>query len=394
LYGTLNKKIPSQSEESVLRAVGGLWPHYVQNYAGFELIDNWGSWQSLAQVEASGDLLTMDQYREKERLLVSRSADEWNELTIDGNLREAHRRTREEWPRLAFFFQKSVGDKKDWVTQYRNGTLRPDWRALLNTHLSDETRDWLFSLSEVECRSGETSKTIHSEVLGEALYPSPHAFRHMWAEAIYRRFDGDAGWMIRSQFKHISRTMWLAYIRDKDNRAGHQRVKIRVISSLVHNYIKHHGEGYAGQMNKLLRRLLRQTRVQSPEQQTELAEQLANIEVENIKANPWGYCLLMRRTRYRARCAEEGEPMRHNASPELCLGCVHNLMQTTNVEWMLFQIASHVEVLNNPVVPDIFKQPSFELVRNVTRHVRTLNARHEALPELESVLTSYKLRAA
>lgn len=148
--------------------------------------------------------------------MVSRSADEWNELTIDGNLREAHRRTREEWPRLAFFFQKSVGDKKDWVTQYRNGTLRPDWRALLNTHLSDETRDWLFSLSEVECRSGETSKTIHSEVLGEALYPSPHAFRHMWAEAIYRRFDGDAGWMIRSQFKHISRTMWLAYIRDKD----------------------------------------------------------------------------------------------------------------------------------------------------------------------------------
>ena len=171
-------------------------------------------------------------------------------------------------------------------------------------------------------------------------------------------------------------------------------MKIRVINSLVHNYIKNHGEGYAGEMNKLLRRLLRQTRVQSQEQQMELAEQLANIEVENIKANPWGYCLLMRRTRYRARCAEEGEPMRHNASPELCLGCVHNLMQTTNVEWMLFQIASHVEVLNNPVVPDIFKQPSFELVRNVTRHVRTLNARHEALPELESVLTSYKLRAA
>ncbi|MBC7193835.1 hypothetical protein [Marinobacter sp.] len=394
LYGTFNRKIPSQSEETVLKAVSGLWPHYVQHYAGFELIDNWESWQNLAQVEASGDLLTMDQYREKERLLVSRSADEWSELLIDGNLREAHRRSREEWPRLAFFFQRSFGDKKDWVSQYRGGTLRADWRALLDTHLSDETRDWLSSLSDVECQSGETSKTIHSEMLGEALYPSPHAFRHMWAEAIYRRFDGDAGWMIRSQFKHISRTMWLAYIRDKDNRAGHQRVKIRVINSLVHNYIKSHGEGYAGQMNKLLRRLLRQTRVQSPEQQMELAEQLANIEVENIKANPWGYCLLMRRTRYRARCAEQGEPMRHNASPELCLGCVHNLMQTTNVEWMLFQIASHVEVLNNPAVPDIFKQPSLEMVRDVTRHVRTLNARHEALPELESVLTSYKLRTA
>ena len=86
--------------------------------------------------------------------------------------------------------------------------------------------------------------------------------------------------------------------------------------------------------------------------------------------------------------------MRHNASPELCLGCVHNLMQTENVDWALFHVASHVEALKNPVVPEIFKASSYELVKNVTRHVKTLNAQHEALPELQEALEHYKASGA
>jgi hypothetical protein len=216
----------------------------------------------------------------------------------------------------------------------------------------------------------------------------------MWAEAVYRRFDGDAGWMIRSQFKHISRAMWLAYIRDKDNRFGHERAKKQVISSLVHNYLKHHGEGYAGQLHTWLRRLFNKTSVLSPEEQEKLANHLATVEIENIKSNPWGYCLLKRRTRSKAKCAEMGEPMRHNASPDLCLGCIHNLMQTENIEWALFHVATHVEALQNPVVPAIFKASSYNLVKNVTRHVRTLEPQHEALTELQEVLDGYRASRA
>ena len=395
LYKTYeSSQHPFQSESRVRAAVVNLWQHYAENYSGFELIDNWEAWQALLRVEASEGLLTMEQHQERGRLLKLNSAEEWNKLKIDVNLQEARRRVRNELPRLMFFFDRETRGKVEWVSQYRDGTLRSDWATLLDSHLSDDTRDWLASLTEGECRLQRTTKVLTGELVGDALYPSPHAFRHMWAEAIYRRFDGDAGWMIRSQFKHISRSMWLAYIRDKDNRLGHQHVKIRVISSLVQNYIKNHGEGYAGQMHKLLRRLLRQTRVQTLDQQLELAEGLATMEIENIKANPWGFCLLMRRSRHKARCAEAGEPMRHNASPELCLGCIHNFMQTTNVEWLLFQIASHVEVLNNSVVPDIFKRASFDLVQNVARHVQTLDSQHEALPELAAVLANYKSRAA
>lgn len=395
LYGVQeSNEHPFESENKVSKAVTSLWQHYATNYPGFELVENWESWKRLSHVLTCDGLLTMEQHRERERLLALNSKEEWDKLQIDSNLKEAYRRVREELPRILFFFKSGSSDRDEWVRQYLAGTLRPEWAHLLDAHLSDETQDWLASLSETQCGLKHTSTALRNELLQDTLYPSPHAFRHMWAEAVYRRFDGDAGWMIRSQFKHISRSMWLAYIRDKDNRGGHQQVKIQVVSSLLQNYIKNNGEGYAGQMHKMLRRLLRKTQIQSPEQQLELAEKLATMEIENIRADPWGFCLLMRRSKHRARCAEQGEPMRHNASPELCLGCVHHLMQSTNVEWMLFQIASQVELLRNPIVPNIFKQASFDLVKKVTRHIYTLDSEHEALSELETVLNEYKARAA
>lgn len=125
-----------------------------------------------------------------------------------------------------------------------------------------------------------------------------------------------------------------------------------------------------------------------------MAHHLATVEIENIKSNPWGYCLLKRRTRSKAKCAVMGEPMRHNASPDLCLGCIHNLMQAENVEWALFHAATHVTALRNPIVPAIFKASSYDLVQNVTRHVRTLNPQHEALSELQEVLDDYRASRA
>lgn len=393
LYGiTQGKRNASESSLKVNIAVRALWPHYIKHYPGFKLLDDWNAWQKLARVEASGALLTAVQRREQEKLLKVRSASEWHNLKIDSNLKESGRRAREEWPRVEFFFEhgNSKG-KKDWLVHYRNRTLGPKWITMLDAHLSDETKEFLLSITDDECRTMLISRAVNAELLADALYPSPHAFRHMWAEAVYRRFDGDAGWMIRSQFKHISRSMWLAYIRDKDNRFGHQRTKIRVINSLVGNYLKNKGEGYTGQLHTWLRRLFRKTAVLSPEEQIEFATRLTATEIEDVKANPWGYCLLKRRTRSKANCAEMGEPQRHNASPDLCLGCIHNLMQSVNVEWVLLHLQSHVAALQNNIVPPVFKASSYELVKNATRHIRTLNPRHEALEELDEVLESYRL---
>ena len=284
--------------------------------------------------------------------------------------------------------------KKNWLVHYCDGTLRPDWQYLLNNKLSDHIKEWLHSLSRAELTTSLVVSSVTKDLLSDMLYPTSHAFRHMWAEAIYRRFDGDAGWMIRSQFQHIAPNMWLDYIRDKDNRDNHQIVKEQVVNSMVLNYINRKGKGYAGQLHTWLRRILNRTKLATPAEQKQIANQLSYGEIENIKANPWGYCWLKRRTRSKAKCAEMGVPMRHNASPELCLGCPHNLMQTENVEWSIFHIAPHIEALNNELTPGIFKSSSYGLVKNVTKHVRTLNPLHEALPELESALDGYKTSRA
>jgi hypothetical protein len=393
LYEVLKTKIdPFKSEVPIQRRVTNLWGHFVSHYSGFKELDNWTTFQQLQDKLNIGKPLSHLEQRELNQLLSQRTETEWIDLRIDTNLKEAWRRARDEWPRLEFFLRRSSNEnKKSWLVRYRDRTLRSDWIALLDTHLSEETKDWIQTLTKEELNFTTVTKSVMKELLEGTLYPSPHAFRHMWAEAVYRRFDGDAGWMIRSQFKHISRAMWLAYIRDKDNRFDHQRAKIQVISSLVQNYFKNKGEGYAGQLHTWLRRLLKKTLILSPQEQIQYAEKLATVEIENIKANPWGYCLLKRRTRSKAKCTEMGEPMRHNASPDLCLGCAHNLMQTENVEWSLFHASSHIEALKNPIVPALFKVPSYKLIKNVTKHVKKMYPQHESLPELIEVLDIYKV---
>lgn len=393
LYEVIKTKVdPFKSENPVQRQVTNLWRHFVYNYAGFKQLDDWTAFQQLQVKRNEGLSLTHAEQQKLSTLLNQKSEDEWINLQIDNSLKEAWRRTRDEWPRLEFFFWRSTNEcKKDWLVHYQNRTLRPDWIILLDKHLSEETKDWVQSLPEEELRLKTATKSVMKNLIENTLYPSSHAFRHMWAEAVYRRFDGDAGWMIRSQFKHISRAMWLAYIRDKDNRFSHQRAKTQVISSLVQNYFKNKGEGYSGQLHSWLRRLFKKTAILTPQEQILYAEKLATVEFQDLKANPWGYCLLKRRTRNKAKCAEMGEPMRHNASPDLCLGCAHNLMQSENVEWSIFHASSHMEALKNPIVPAVFKKPSYKLIKNVTKQVEKMNSQHEALPELIEVLDIYKV---
>lgn len=61
-------------------------------------------------------------------------------------------------------------------------------------------------------------RDICSEILDGVRYPSPHAFRHIWAEAVLTRYQGDVGAVIRHQFCHLDNSFFMAYLRDKDAR--------------------------------------------------------------------------------------------------------------------------------------------------------------------------------
>lgn len=377
------------SDAAVYRAVGGLWSHYVQHYEQFKVLDIQNSCATEV-IDGTQSTLSDELTNCSDHLAQSVSTNAPGIATINSGHFEAWQRARREFPIINFFFTSiSTIQKENWVLRYRNRTLNPDLVDLLSNNLSTETIGWISTLSDGECKSQTVSRAISAELVEHCLYPSPHAFRHMWAEAVYRRFDGDAGWMIRSQFKHISQTMWLSYIRDKDNRGAHRSAKLRVVSSLVYNYFQRKGKGYTGQLHTWLRRLSRKTSVLTHSEQEDFLNQIVTVEISDVKTSAWGYCLLKKRTAGKARCAESGIPQRHNASPSLCLGCAHNLMQSGNVEWILIHIQTHIESLKNPIVPDLFKNASYELLKNSIKHIKNLNPQHEALPELEETIKHY-----
>ncbi|HCS65122.1 MAG TPA: hypothetical protein DIW64_14220 [Cellvibrio sp.] len=393
LYRTNSQRSNLQdSTASVSRAVTLLWTHYAHNYEPFKMIEELERWHQIAAMKSNNETLSSIDLKDFNRLIALRTIEEWQSLDISGDLREAYRICRQQLPLLQFFLADAASvDKMNWLVRYKNQTLRPDWIELIDNILSDETKSWIASLDESACKQVGIVKPIISELIADYLYPSPHAFRHIWVEAVYRRRDGDIGWIVRSHFKHITRSQWLAYVRNKDNRAIHRAAKEEVISSLVHNYLDKRGQGYTGNLHVWLRRILNKTHVLTSNEQKDFFDRIATVEIVDVRSNPWGYCLLKRRTQAKAKCAAFGIPEQHNAAPDLCLSCIHNLMQPEHVDWLVFSAAPHVESLKSPGVPNIFRDASIEFVSSVMKQVKSLDPNHQAIPELSQALNACSL---
>jgi hypothetical protein len=376
-----------ESGRAVTDSVGGLWEHFVKHYTGFKKMSELVAWREISKTDKH---LTQDEIAEKSRLLLIRSENEWDKLDFDVNLYECWQRAREEFDIVNFVgLRLNKSHKVKWLSKYREGTLKAEWRELVDQRVSPEIRARIMSLTNAEALDKVTAREINYLIAGDCLYPTPHALRHMFAEAIYRRFDGDVGWMIRSCFKHITRMMWQAYIKDKFNRASADVAKLQLMNSIVLNYIRKKGVGYAGPIQKWLRRLLRHSSIMTAEEQFEFANRITTVEIVDIKASPWGYCMLKKRSKRRAHCATLGEPQRQNASPNLCLSCTHNLVQSGNVDWLLLHIQAHVSTLGNQLIPDLFKRSSYDLVKNAVKQILNIAPTHEAVQELQLALDNY-----
>lgn len=381
---TFNRSMvnPNVSKEIIPRLISFLWSNFVTHYFAFhkvDLIDELNllaSKQDLSNVENIRLTALKKQYEE----------ENWGVYEADINLREAKLRSKNEFDRVKFLIDQD--NRRGFIWKYKIGTLNYLHTAILDNFLSEETKKVIFNFQSENDISPVFTRSIINEIIQDCLYPTPHSLRHMWAEAVYRRFDGDAGWMIRSNFKHITPSMWLAYIRDKDNRRRHDSIKRQVISSLLNNYIKKAGHGYAGPVDKLLRRLFNITHVVKPEDVATLVEQFAFNEIVDIKSTDWGFCLLMTRNTTNAKCAEQGVPQRHKASPALCLGCHNNLTQIGNIEGILLGISNDLNVIKEPNMPKAFFDESFKTVSNALTHLTKLNADHEILSEIQGCLES------
>jgi hypothetical protein len=377
---TSSAKKPTLSGEFIKTNIAKPWQHFVENYGPFKQVALIDELNALKLKQNRTELEDVEL-----KLLSGRYANEhWQEIESDLLLRAAFDRAKNEFERVVFSLSYDSRRKAIW--EYRQGTLNAEYSRLFDTYLSEESKNAIHAIKSENHIIPSFTKFVMNELLSDCLYPTPHPFRHMWAESVYRRFDGDVGWMIRSNFKHISLNMWLAYIRNKDNRRQHDRVKRKIVSSLLSNYVLKKGVGYAGAMDKFLRRIFLHTQTATLDELNDFVEHYSRTEILDIKASPWGYCILRKRGQSVAKCAEQGVPQRQNASPEFCLGCTNNLTQAGNVEGILLGIANDLNVLRNKNVPASFQRSSFTTVQNAYKQLRKLNVDRELLSEIESAL--------
>lgn len=382
---TDSKKNMYQSSHPISSAVPSLWEHFVKHYPPFKTLELQHTIKRIQKKLDTGTCLSNE-----EANILKLNAKKTKDLAQplhDKNLVFTWKKIKAEFERVLFFLTPSGNAiKKGWLYKYKLRTLPIETLEMLDSNLSDETKRAINQIKTESEITGTFTQQVTNELVTDCIYPTPHALRHMWAEAVYRRFDGDAGWMIRSQFKHISSSMWLAYIKNKDNRRLHDKVKVKVISSLLKNYLMNNSKGYSGKLHVFLRRLYKNTSVSTLEDFDKKIEEFAKFEFKDIKSNPWGYCILKSRQQNTAKCAQDGLPQRQNASPKLCLGCTNNLTQTTNLEHIVLNLSNDINIVKNDNLPQAYVNSSYETLRNARNHIRDLEPNSKFLPTINSVI--------
>lgn len=344
---------PSYSRERVKYSVTKAWGNYVRFYKPFVAINN----------SLKNGTLEADNY--------------------DPLLLQAHTRANAEVSRVELFLEQDSRRKLIW--KYKEGDLEKTILSVLEQYLSESTKSLCKSFISEDDINSWHSEFVMAEIIADCLYPTPHALRHIWAEAVLRRFDGDVGWAIRTHFKHLSSNMWRSYVTNKDSQRIYTSAKQAFVNSVLNNYAIKRGQGYAGPIQKLLRRLVTDTKTIAIE---DLQAKLQNFgtSIVSIHSNPWGYCVLRHKHQSAAKCAENGEPNRQNASPSACLGCRFNLIQSDHIDGILLSIENDLKVLRQEGVPEIFVNTSRQTVQLALKSLIGLNADSEIIAELELLL--------
>lgn len=264
------------------------------------------------------------------------------------------------------------------LEKYRDGELEDKFRRVLEQTLSEDSLEFVKGFSGKV--HGAKTKRLRSEILSGISYPTPHAFRHIWAEAVLRRYRGDVGKFIRANFKHLDERFFMAYLRDKETNAVYQVAKRTVINSIVRQELRalsDQNRDFAGQFERYLSKAVSLTKVVSPDDYEKLAHRIASDKVADLKANPWSTCFLRFGTENIAKCSKNGTPQRHNASPELCLGCINADIASGNFNGIVVYTKHDIDVCRNPNLPIFIKEPHIQTVRLALKRVKELRRNSE-----------------
>ena len=295
---------------------------------------------------------------------------------------------------------------------YRNNTLEPALRKAIAGILTDEVRVLIESGQKLHVSD---TAYISSQLLRDAKYPSPHALRHCWAEAVFRRYSGDVGKFIRANFKHLNARFFMAYLRDKEASTIYKMAKRETINSTVRRHLRamlDENRAYGGHFDAFLsktigllkvfpynelRGLTQMDHEQADATLSELADKISSERVIEFKGNPWANCLLRVHTQNAAKCSVKGEPQRYLAEPNRCLGCVNGDVQSAHFDYIVIYYADTLQALADPDFPVGIKAQMLPSVINLNRTIASLarnsgEKRHkEYLSALDKVIVSVQV---
>lgn len=380
IYQATTAKQKEDSEGENQKAIPTCWADFVNHYSIFNDIE---AWQGLK----GKSLLTET---EKTSLQTLESNYRFDEAPMRA-LIKMKKALNEALPRVLLAQEKN-NDKAFGVRlrEYLGGTAPGDIAALFDTHLSEETKTKLQS-GEVELDKAGV-RFVRGEFLGEAVYATAHAFRHIFAEAVLRRYRGDVGRFIRAHFKHLDERFFMAYLRDKEYRVIQQIATRHVINSVVRVHmdsIEDEHREYAGGVDRFLSKAVGITHVYSDEERKEKLAQATVKRVLALKSNPWVTCMLRDGTQQNAKCSVNGEPQRQNAQPRLCLGCLNADIAAGNFNGIVIYTKQDVAACRNPELPWFIKEPHYHTVTLALKRVEEL--RHNSNnPKYDKFITHLK----
>ncbi|EMV3029134.1 hypothetical protein J7916_07585 [Vibrio parahaemolyticus] len=369
--GNAKKERINQSVTYIENRVIANWEGFVRAYQPFNDVIKLDTLNSKHTTH-----LTIDEQKELEVLSAKYSIGSARYK----NLLSCAQEVKKDWLRLSCTTVNSSKAQKALKTSlllFSKGESLENTKhqEVIETYLSDETKALLTSGS-VDLNDTKTMMDISSELLEGARYPSPHAFRHIWAESVLTRYQGDVGAVIRHQFAHLDNSFFMAYLRDKDARGLMQSAKQRYLNSLVELLIiesEQIGEKYVGGLAQFVKKATSLTQVKDDNGMLSLREAVSG-RIIDVQVNPFATCIPRDGTDCRAKCSKMGSLNPQDAKPEFCLNCTNALITEGNIKgiWQVIQ----------PMVKEAFQEHAFGFL--LEAHLPTLKSSWKRIKELRN----------
>ncbi|CAH1535334.1 conserved hypothetical protein [Vibrio rotiferianus] len=369
--GNAKEENINQSETYIENRVKANWEGFVRTYQPFNDVIKLDALDSKHITQ-----LTIDEQKELELLSAKYSVGSARYKNLLSCAQEA----KKDWLRLSctsFDSRQAQAALKASLILLSKGEPLENTKhqEIIETYLSNETKALLTSGS-VDLNDTKTMQDICSELLEGVHYPSPHAFRHIWAESILTRYQGDVGAVIRHQFAHLDNSFFMAYLRDKDARGLMQSAKQRYLNSLVELLIiesEQVGEKYVGGLAQFVKKATSLTQVRDDNGMLALREMVSG-RIIDVQVNSFATCIPRDGTNSRAKCSKMGSLNPQDAKPEFCLNCTNALITEGNIKgiWRVIQ----------PMVKEAFQEHAFGFL--LEAHLPTLKSSWKRIKELRN----------